>query len=310
MNKTISRNRLVLFFLLFGIQQVCLAPWAWPFFGRNHITNVPRITNVIFDLGGVLMQTNNKKAVSHLGLSKILYYLITFNNPKNIYPKLYTVLDQVQPIDPEGPIAMTPDGSRQLPQIMRNWLSGDMTCAQCRESALTFIDTHPDMFVNSAERAVIRAAANMAFTPEAIATIQQPVADGIAFVKRCKAQGLNVFILSNLDAESYKLLKRANPELFSLFDEKNIFVSAKMGVIKPDHAIYELLLSQASLEADTCVFFDDQQENVIAARACGINAFQCRQAHGKPDYASLEKQLSSLINTQEHLALARATVPA
>lgn len=309
MNKLTSHNLLVLLFLLFGIQQLCLAPWVWPFFKKNQETSVPQIKNVIFDLGGVLMQTSNKQAVSHIGLSKILYYLLTFNNPKNIYPKLYSTLDLMLPLDPDGPQALTPDGSRLLPQIMRNWLSGDMTCSQCRDLSVSFIDEHKEAFKSTAERKLLQATITTTFTPEAIVDIQQVVADGIEFVKQCKDRGLKVFILSNLDAESYELLNKANPELFSLFEEKNIFVSGKMNLIKPDHAIYELLLSEAGLEADTCVFFDDQQENVMAARACGINAFQCRQKHGQPDYASLEKQLNILMQSQERLAITRSAYP-
>lgn len=304
------RNQVALFFLLFAIQAQCFAPWRWPFTSHKQIKN-STIEHVVFDLGGVLLKTNTRKAASTIGYSKFMLYMFTtFKNPKNIFPKLYDTLDLVLPLDPDGPQALSPDGSRPLSQIMRNWLMGTMTCSECSQRTINFIKQNPHAFSNSIEQRIIQAAATMTFSPDALAHIQEPVLQGIEFVQRCKKRGLHVYILSNFDTESFERIKQAHPELFSLFDEKDIFISGKMGLMKPDPAIYELLLSQAGIDADTCVFFDDQQENVLAARDCGINAFQCRASHGQPDYASLEKQLDTLIQTKEQLAHHRTAVPA
>jgi HAD superfamily hydrolase (TIGR01509 family) len=301
MPSSTRRNRFIILFLLFGINLPCFAQWCWPFY-PHQATKSPRIENVIFDLGGVLLNTNQRRALSQLGIGRLLHYLITLNNPTKLHDLLYETLDRIIPLDHNGPQAFTPDGSQLLPQIMRNWLTGTMTCAQCSEQAEKYINAHPELHSGKAQKNMLQAIVHLTFNPEAIAKIQQPIAEGIAFVKKCKERGLNVYIVSNFDAESYNLIRQAHPELLGLFEEKNIFISGKLGLMKPDPDIFEIVLCTAELDPETCVFFDDQQENVTAARTCGINAFQCRSIHGKPDYATLKKQLDNLMTTHEQLA--------
>ena len=47
-----------------------------------------------------------------------------------------------------------------------------------------------------------------------------------------------------------------------------------MKKIKPDSGIYQCLLEKYGLRAEECLFFDDREENVAAARELGIQAVQ------------------------------------
>ena len=58
----------------------------------------------------------------------------------------------------------------------------------------------------------------------------------------------------------------------SIIDGK--IVSGYVKMVKPDHDIYELLLSTYKLNADECVFLDDRMENVEAAREVGMHALR------------------------------------
>ncbi|MGH2725921.1 MAG: HAD family hydrolase [Actinomycetota bacterium] len=59
--------------------------------------------------------------------------------------------------------------------------------------------------------------------------------------------------------------------------------SSEVGLVKPDPAIYELLLEKLGRPAPEVAYFDDLEENIPPARALGINAFvftdaaQCRK---------------------------------
>lgn len=88
--------------------------------------------------------------------------------------------------------------------------------------------------------------------------------------------------LSSLKERGYKLFILSNyPAWLWSENEKNIFdfldsidgkvVSGFEGVIKPDPAIYQLLLSRYSLTASECVFLDDMEENITGARAQGLH---------------------------------------
>jgi putative hydrolase of the HAD superfamily len=47
-----------------------------------------------------------------------------------------------------------------------------------------------------------------------------------------------------------------------------------MKKIKPDPGIYQDLLEKYDLRAEECLFFDDREDNVEAARELGIQAVQ------------------------------------
>ena len=58
-------------------------------------------------------------------------------------------------------------------------------------------------------------------------------------------------------------------EIDDAFDE--IFISAEMGVAKPDARIYEMVLEKLGIASEECVFVDDFIENIEAARKLGMH---------------------------------------
>jgi epoxide hydrolase-like predicted phosphatase len=64
-----------------------------------------------------------------------------------------------------------------------------------------------------------------------------------------------------------------------LFDD--IVCSAEVGMAKPDPAIYQLAAERLELAPDECVFVDDWDKNIEAARATGMTAvlYQLDKGH-------------------------------
>jgi len=256
MNRIKLRKRTIALICLVTATIVALSPLFGKAIRRiSPSAQQPEIAYAIFDLGGVLMETNRKTAFVQIGITKLLRYIATLHNPRKIEEKLFQVLHEIRPLSPNAPKAYHPAGNILLPQILHDWLSGTYPVEQVRQEITTFIDERPDLFSGASECAVIRSLARMLFTPASMAKTQYPIKDGIAFVKKCKERGLTVFILSNFSAESFALVYEKHPELFSLFDEKNIFISAHMGTIKPDPAIYHTVLKTNNLDGAACVFF-------------------------------------------------------
>ncbi len=54
------------------------------------------------------------------------------------------------------------------------------------------------------------------------------------------------------------------------FDE--IFISAEMGLAKPDPKIFEMVLTKLGVAPEECVFVDDFIQNIEAARKLGMHA--------------------------------------
>ena len=83
-----------------------------------------------------------------------------------------------------------------------------------------------------------------------------------------KNKGLKVYVLSNFSEKIWRECADAL-EFFEYTDGG--IISYKEHLIKPDRAIYQLLLQRYDLNSNECVFIDDLEENIKAARELGIN---------------------------------------
>ncbi len=89
----------------------------------------------------------------------------------------------------------------------------------------------------------------------------------IPWIQELKEKGYGVFYLSNF-------FEKATNDCFHAIDfipymDGGIF-SYQEKLIKPDPAIYQLLLERYQLKAEHCLFLDDKIENCVAARNEGI----------------------------------------
>jgi putative hydrolase of the HAD superfamily len=98
----------------------------------------------------------------------------------------------------------------------------------------------------------------------------QELIDGTeAIALRLKQAGYRVFGLTDNVHEIVRHYK-ARYRFWELFE--GAVVSAEIGLMKPDPAIFHHLLRTFNLAADETVFFDDYQANIDGATAVGIHA--------------------------------------
>jgi len=95
----------------------------------------------------------------------------------------------------------------------------------------------------------------------------------IALAKRLH-QRYTTALLSNATVYLDALL--AEHGLSDLFDV--VVNSARVGVRKPDQAIFELALDRMALRPEECLLVDDKKRNTEAAEALGIKAIAFRSA--------------------------------
>ena len=94
-------------------------------------------------------------------------------------------------------------------------------------------------------------------------------------VKRLKDDtNYSLFLLSNTSLRFYEFSK--DYKVFEYFDGKIISAAEKM--LKPDPEIYHLLCSRYHLKPEECLFIDDVQENINAAKKCGLRAHRFQGA--------------------------------
>jgi 2-haloacid dehalogenase len=91
----------------------------------------------------------------------------------------------------------------------------------------------------------------------------------IEIVRELKARGTPLYCLTNFSTEKFPLMRRRF-DVFDLFD--GIVVSAEIGMVKPDPAVYRYVVERFGLEAPSCLFVDDVEANVAAASSVGMQA--------------------------------------
>ncbi len=92
--------------------------------------------------------------------------------------------------------------------------------------------------------------------------------EGVALLRELKAKGYKLYGLTNWSAENIGIAY-GRYDFFSLFD--GIVVSGIERQVKPEPQIYHTLLDRYNLQADDCVFIDDNAANIATACRLGIH---------------------------------------
>ncbi len=88
------------------------------------------------------------------------------------------------------------------------------------------------------------------------------------WINSFKEKGLKVFCLSNFPE---KIRRECDDQMKFLDILDGGILSYKEKVIKPDPEIYMRLMKRYSLCENECIFIDDREENIKAARELGMN---------------------------------------
>lgn len=115
------------------------------------------------------------------------------------------------------------------------------------------------------------------------AMIPGPVPGSLDLLEALRARGVPLFAITNFAADTFAECLPRFPFLAEAF--RDVVVSGREGVVKPDPAIYRLLLDRNGLAAGQCLFIDDSAANVRGAEAVGM------RAHHFQDAAGLEQAL-------------------
>jgi len=103
-------------------------------------------------------------------------------------------------------------------------------------------------------------------------TVAGEIAGSVALLRSLKGK-VALYAITNFSREKYALSLERFPFL-NEFD--GVVVSGHEGLLKPDLAIYRLFLERYGCEAKRCLFIDDSQRNVDAAREIGMHAIRFR----------------------------------
>lgn len=103
-----------------------------------------------------------------------------------------------------------------------------------------------------------------------------PINGTVDILKTLKNKEYRILALTNWSAETF-------PIALGLFDFlhwfDDVLVSGKEKLIKPDPAIFNLLIKRYSLDPAQTIFIDDNIKNVTAAKEVGLDAIHFTDPH-------------------------------
>lgn len=94
-------------------------------------------------------------------------------------------------------------------------------------------------------------------------------------IKQLKKKNFQIYVLSNTSSIFHILLDSVLSKVSSVLD--GYVISCKVKMMKPQKEIYLSLVNKYQLDIKDCIFLDDLEENVEAARTLGIKAFQIKE---------------------------------
>lgn len=109
-----------------------------------------------------------------------------------------------------------------------------------------------------------------AFREVFLTFLDVPYPGAAALLPRLAGQ-YEVGVLSNTSEAHWEMALSMLPSLQSL---RHVFLSCRMGLLKPDVGMFEAVLRDLAHPPDQILYFDDHAANVTAARALGIQAVQ------------------------------------
>lgn len=113
----------------------------------------------------------------------------------------------------------------------------------------------------------------------------QPIQENVELIYPLKAKGYSLYLLSNFHSEAIQTMFQTY-DFFDLFDGG--VISAHENVVKPDEAIYKILLERFDLQPQDSLFIDDSLANIHAGQRLGIDGIHL------PYLANLKKELQEL----------------
>ena len=98
----------------------------------------------------------------------------------------------------------------------------------------------------------------------------------VTLLREFRAAGVPVYAITNFNQHKFRFAQT----LFSFLSEfDETVVSGDEGVIKPDPAIYRLLLARRQLDPAQCVVIDDSAANIATAQALGFYTVHFAEGH-------------------------------
>lgn len=231
---------------------------------RPNMTTPADAPTFVFDLNGVLFDTDTVVVLRQLGIKDVFWYLSRYRSIKMIKNRFYQTLDLITKNKANIHGIKDTDGM-QMPELMVDWLRGTYSNKLLLERVTLAINNNPQWFLSATEQRLMAAMARALFDPTQFAASRKLLVDLAPLIVRLKQSGAKLYILSNWDKESFELIKKRFSYVFAWFD--GCIISGDVGYVKPESEIFARITNKTG--SSPICYLDDQQENIDAGKKIG-----------------------------------------
>ncbi len=233
-----------------------------------------QIKVIVFDLVGVLFFVNKIKVLRCIGSKDLIFYYI--KKGRNPVDEGIALLDKMrQDVAGQFQDVVAYKGT-YLPLCFLQWNQGLLSREQTFEQIQDYFNTlhKQHYFTSERHQRVILDLLKMIFSSELGMQAFMPIGSTIELVKKLKeSNNYKLYILSNIDKETFEGLRSLHAPIFDSFD--GIVTSCYSNLLKPEAAIFEYLFKQFNVDPVQSCFIDDQLENIHTAQKLGMDSIHC-----------------------------------
>lgn len=116
-----------------------------------------------------------------------------------------------------------------------------------------------------------------------LTTLHKPIAESVALLKELKGRGYKLYLASNIGPDSFEIMRKKHPEIFSYFED--CYIATGTNGKKPDRGYYvglkEFLNARGHINKRV-IFIDDKIKNIDGALKArvGIDAIRFKSTKG------------------------------
>lgn len=234
------------------------------------------IKNIVWDLSGTLFRPSDIYLTEQQKKHTKLIFLMWAGHkvPSEVEQYALDILYKLgrQRVPKEKIIRL--HTGEPVPKLVCSWLEGKISSKQAQEQAIEGYYKNISKFNLPIEtEQLVKTMLELFFDPVLLSDCMAPIPESLALVRYCFEKKFEQYVLSNWDTESFNILYKSKngQEVFQYFKPDNIVISADIGALKPRPRIFIYFFQKYNLDPKSCLFIDDQQENIEAAKKYGMN---------------------------------------
>ena len=222
-----------------------------------------KIKNIVFDLDGVLVDTDYFKILRSIGLCHTLLFIIRYLR----FPTKNYFFEKIKHLKRDSQDFATHQGNR-IPPIIIDWLSGNDSNKNIKKIIQNYLQK---INLGILERNITNRISEVVFDPNLLVSTRKLNKNGYSLLlELSERKSYDFYILSNWDKESFALLKRKYPSIFER--AKGIMISGDEHCLKPSKAIYIKFFDRFSLQKKDTLFIDDEYNNILTLEKMNCHA--------------------------------------